>query len=232
MGETTRWTTAPAALALGAALLLFVPTAARAQDGAEAERSWRDYLDGLYVGVAASFAITDIIESELSNAFGSGVGVDIAQSWGTNAQIGYRVAPYFAVELEYEWIDEFDVDITIRNGNQTTTANLGDIDSHVLTLNAKFIAPFPRVQPFLAIGVGRVWYDWDDNGFDVHVDKGEWAGRANVGVDFYLTKQIVLNTRFTGVVTTAEFDTPDIFGGGKARPVGYLGVGGGLRYEF
>lgn len=81
---------------------------------AEADDESADPFDrpGPYVTLAGSYAynffdqeIEDYLEDELDEQ-GS---VDIEDSGGINARIGYRAASWFAAELDYEWIDRYDV---------------------------------------------------------------------------------------------------------------------------
>ncbi len=64
---------------------------------------------GFYVGVGGSY-VTDTFESDVNDAF-PGVSVDIEESWGINAVVGYRILPFLAAEFEYEYIDEFDINV-------------------------------------------------------------------------------------------------------------------------
>ena len=98
---------------------------------------------GPYVGVGGSY-VTDTFESDLEDALDGvipGVSVDIEESGGLNAVAGYRLLSFLAAELEYEWISEFDMEITAP----LLPIARSTLEVHSLTANLKWIAPIQRV---------------------------------------------------------------------------------------
>lgn len=205
---------------------------------------------GLYVGLGGSYQL-NVFEDELDDVVsdaledevppGTGPGLSLDDSGGINALVGYRVASFFAVELEYEWIDEYDVDLTAQVPD--LKVNGYSIEGHTLTANTKWIIPFWRVQPYFLLGGGLAVSDvkrgdaFDDpligpalDSAGIDVDKGTHtnaAGRAGLGLDVYLTRNILLNTEASVVVTTLK--EPDV---GDVDDLNYMSFAAGLQYRF
>jgi opacity protein-like surface antigen len=233
------------ALALGA-LLLGASADARAEEGRD--RSFGR--SGFYMGLGGSYqwnVFESQLEDEVVDALEDDVpafvelGLDLDDSYGANATIGYRVFSFFAIEAEYEWVSEYDVALTTNIDG--IDARLYSIEGHTITANTKWILPTWRIQPYLLIGGGIAISDVDrggiyddpilgpgleDNG--VKVGDGRQtsaAGRAGVGLDVYLTRGIVVNAEAGAVVTT--LDVPDL---GDIDDLNYLSFTAGLQYRF
>lgn len=201
---------------------------------------------GPYVTLAGSYAynffdqpIEDFLEDEL----GEQGNVDIGDSGGINARIGYRAASWFAAELAYEWIDRYDVEIggNFGPGGSALSGRLYDIEGHTLTLNTRWIAPIWRIQPYLLLGAGVSIYDVDRGPVadalealddDIEIDHGRraaFAGRVGLGLDLHLTEHVVLQTEATALITAQDFETPDE---GAIDDLYYLSISAGLQYRF
>lgn len=212
------------------------------------EADVRDPFDrrGPYVTIGGSYAynfydsqIEDFLEDEL----GEQGSVDVDDSSGIHARVGYRAASWFAAEIEYEWIDRYDVSVggELGPGGSALSGKLYDIEGQTLTLNTRWILPFWRIQPYLLIGAGYSFFDvnrgpiapaleaQDD---DIHIDggsRGAFAGRAGLGIDLHLTEHVVLQTEGTALITTENFETPDE---GAIDDLYYLSLSAGLQYRF
>lgn len=226
------------------AIALLGPLAATA---AESE-SERDAFDrpGLYGSLGGSFAynffdqqIEDFLEDEL----GEEGSVDIDEAGGLAARVGYRAASWFAAEIEYEWIDRYDIEISgdLGPGGSALSGKLYDIEGHTLTFNTRWIAPIWRIQPYLLLGAGYSFYDVNRGALasaleaqddDIEIEDGKqgaFAGRVGLGIDFHLTEHFVLQTEATALLTADSFDTPDE---GAIDDLYYLSLAAGLQYRF
>ena len=100
-------------------------------------------------------------------------------------------------------------------------------------MNAKFLIPIWRLHPYLYLGIGGQYYDLDasgtfaDLGFDFSESGWAFAGRPGVGLDAYITENILVNVELSGVLATSNPSTiPDI------GDMFYMTVGAGLQYRF
>ncbi len=187
---------------------------------------------GFYLGAGGVYA-SDIFETKIEDivedSFGVSANVDVDNSWGAGGRLGYRLGSWFAAEIQYEWIDPFDVDLSAV-GIPIGSASL---EAQTVTLNGRLIAPTWRTQPYLLVGIGGAFYDFTDNtvgnilgGSD---SKTGFAGRTGGGLDVYLTNSLVLNAEANVLLTTENFNTP---AAGELDDLYYLSVGVGLRYQF
>jgi opacity protein-like surface antigen len=214
------------AIPLLATLLAVGPAFADEGDSATFDRS------GFYLGAGGVYA-SDIFETEIEDiveeSFGASANVDVSNSWGAGGRLGYRLGSWFTAEVQYEWIDPFDVDLS-GVGIPIGSASL---EAQTVTLNGRLIAPTWRTQPYLLVGIGGAFYDFTDNtvgnilgGSD---SKTGFAGRTGGGLDVYLTKSLVFNAEANVLLTTENFNTP---AAGELDDLYYLSVGVGLRYQF
>lgn len=201
---------------------------------------------GPYVTVAGSYTYNFFdqqIEDYLEDELGEQGSVDIDDSGGLNARLGYRAASWFAAELAYEWIDRYDVEVggDLGPGGGALSGRLYDIEGHTLTANGRLIVPFWRIQPYLLLGAGLSVYDVDRGPVagpleaqddDIEIESGRsaaFAGRVGLGLDLYLTSNIVLQAEGTALYTTQDFETPDE---GAIDDLYYLAISAGLQFRF
>lgn len=201
---------------------------------------------GPYVNVGGSFAYNFFdaqIEEFLEDELGQEGSVEIDESGGLNARVGYRAASWFAAELAYEWIDRYDIEVggDLGPGGSALSGKLYDIEGHTLTLNTRWIVPVWRIQPYLLIGAGYSFYDvnrgpiaplLEAQDSDIEIqdgNRGAFAGRVGLGIDWHLTDHFVLQTEATALVTTEDFDAPNE---GAIDDLYYLSLAAGLQYRF
>jgi outer membrane protein W len=185
---------------------------------------------GPYVGLGGTFGTNlfeDDVEDVVEDVTGTSVDLDIDNSWGLNTVLGYRMASFFATELQYEYIDSFQIAVS------SPAASELDLTGHVMTLNLKLVLPTWRIQPYLLLGIGGAFYQSEGSVLNTNLfARDEWvlAGRVGGGLDFYLTKHLVLNVAATAVLTADEvsssFSAEDVGG------LNYVAVQAGLQYRF
>ena len=235
---------------LAAGLMLVLPALALADQPATPMQD-DDPFDrpGFYVGLGGSYQfnpfnnrIENLIENALEDEGATNVNAKLGDSGGLNATVGYRAASFFAIEIEYEWIDRY----KIEGSTNTPVAISGDlysIEGHTLTANTKWIIPFWRIQPYLLLGGGvsvadvkkGSLYDnpliaqvLDDAGITVqggtHTNA---AARAGLGLDLYITEHLVVNGQASTVLTTLK--KPDL---GDIEDLNYISFSAGMQYRF
>jgi opacity protein-like surface antigen len=211
------------------ALVLLLPAAALAgDDDKDFSRS------GFYLGVGGAYGINffeDMIEDAAEK---QGFEISLKDTGGVNARVGYRVASWFAVEGMYEWMDNFKIEVDgISGAPPELLGATVDYRTHTFTVNAKFLIPTWRLHPYLYLGIGGQYYDLDATGefagagLDFSEKGWAFAGRPGLGLDIYITENILVNVEVAGVLATANPSTiPDI------GDMFYMTVGGGLQYRF
>lgn len=157
---------------------------------------------GTYLGLSGVYAIEDF-----DDTIGA---IPIDDSWGLHVYIGQRLSPRFAVEAEWEWLDEFEVGGT------------GDVSGYFLSLNGKLFLLRGPVQPFLKGGIGFASFDRPlFLGASVTSKEDDFASRWGGGIDIYATKSLVATVSGEYVVGVAEL--------GFLR---YASIGWGLQVRF
>ena len=201
-------------LALGAAFFL-LPGVASAEWG-EFSRS------GFYLGLGGLYTQNGLLEDQFSDALPFDIDVD--DSWGINARLGYRAFSFLAAELEYDYVSPYDLG--------AVGTDIASLETHLLTANLKAILPIWRLQPYVLGGVGFVNWDIEDKlGFGLDGSDTELAGRVGGGVDLHLTSRLALNVGADVVFSDASLDT-GIPGTDSVDYLAYVTVGAGLQYRF
>jgi hypothetical protein len=237
----------PFARVLWLALIVFcwLPGLARAE--------WQSYegepdpfdRPGFYVGVGGTYQynlfhkdIEDVIQNELDDQLGPGTNASISlgDSQGINALVGYRVWSWFAVELQYEWVDQYDIKGSI-DVPFPQSGTIYNIEGQTLILNTKWIAPIWRVQPYFLLGGGLAVADVGRGdvadavvalGGDINAGThASPAARVGLGLDVYITEHILLNTQASAVLTTLK--KPDVQ---DVTDLNYMSFSAGLQYRF
>ncbi len=105
-------------------------------------------------------------------------------SGGYQLRAGYRIAPWVAVEGEWEQ------DLNFRDSVEASVYDL--------TVNGKFYPFASRVQPYALVGMG--WVNGLNDGSS-HENENSLGFRFGLGVDVYITKSI-------GVAAEASYVLP------------------------
>lgn len=187
-------------LAVGLVATLVALPAAAVEPPAEGDPYGRA---GWYVGLGAVYAFEDLggdaAQLKLPNPpYEPSFEPNFDDSAGIHIRGGYRVAPHFAVEFGYEWLEGFDAG--------AAEPDL-EVDSHLITLDAKLFALTGRVQPYALAGVGVHIANLEivDDAFDKPWEESTGFGaRFGVGVDYYLTPHWVLELEGTYLVSTGD----------------------------
>ena len=195
---------------------------------------------GGYVGISGVYQ-NNIFENRLEDLLQDAlspvpVALSIEDSGGLGAVVGYRLASFFAAELQYEWVDEYSVSAGVTGFG---SGEIFSLSGHTLTANTKFILPIWRIQPYALLGVGFSSWKADRGPLapviealdpEVDIDSGKQfglAGRVGVGMDLYITRNFLINAQGQVVLTTLKKpDLADIDG------YNYLGFTVGLQYRF
>lgn len=146
--------------------------------------------------------------------------VDRTDSLGGDFRAGYRIHPMFAAELNFQYYDNFD----LKLGGKTK--DFADIRMYNFFLNGKFFPIDGVLQPYLEAGIGGVYADVDTDPVTItrtfargpgdnvensvsseggHNSGPLFGGRIGGGLDYYVTRNIVVNFDISYTLTT-KFD--------------------------
>lgn len=210
------------------ATLVLVATLLICTSGALITRDARagDYnRSGGYFGVSGVYGINLFTDEIFEGIGGLPPGtISLGNSGGLNTRLGARFLKFVALELQYEWIHGIDA--------RVAGIAAGTYKPHTLTGNLKLHLPISRFQPYLLAGVGVGFWKFESlfPAILPSTDTTGFAGRAGLGIDFYITEHIALNAEGVGVFNTANFN----FSGTDALQTNlyYFSVSGGLIYRF
>ena len=176
---------------------------------------------GVYVGVGGTYGL-NLLESSFDDVFNDSVDVD--DTWGFNTRLGYRALSWFAAEVEYEYLNNFEVSVD--------GVRLADLRAQTISGNVRFIVPLRRFQPYLCLGAGATLFSLVNNSVPgLEVDDSSFSGRVGVGIDVYATRNIVLGVGADAVLSTAEVKDP-FFSGDTSSSLSYVALHFGIDYRF
>ena len=153
-----------------------------------------------YLGLGFSLA---------SEKFDLPAGVSADDTEALNLLAGYRVDRNVALELEAEFLSEFDLD-----------GAGGNVDGVAVTGSAKlFLGADPNsIEPFLMLGLGFLDLDGPHS---IDANESDWLFHLGAGVDFPIARQTVLELR-------ASYRFPQ----GDLSDFEYWTLGANLQYRF
>ena len=168
-----------------------------------------------------------------------------SDTFGVSGRGGYRCHPYVSAELQFERLSDFDGAIS-ENASGITNQGIIDpadfatarrfdleLESLVFTTNVKGHLLTGRYQPFVLLGVGfmRMESKARDDGTLGNPTLGlapqasdrivKVALRFGGGLDFYLTRNVVVSAEASYLMPTGKLDGLD-----------YYSIGLGLQYRF
>lgn len=179
---------------------------ARAEQKAEEPQRGAEPKLGPYIGIGGSYAWENFDDVTVG-----ATSVDLDDTWGYNARLGYQATPAAAFELEFAYIPGFD-------------DTLVDLDVWTLMAVAKLYPPiqFP-LKPFLAAGVGWMEGSADVTGgtLNSNIDDSDFAAKVGIGVDYYPVPAVSIGLE-------ADY----VFGFGDVDDIKYTNLMLGVAYHW
>ncbi len=217
-------------LLLAVSAVWFVPSGASAGDRAQT---------GPYFSAAGVFGVPTELKDEIELSFNpvvgdgnAGLGVQVKPGWGVNGRIGYRFHPRVAVQLQGEWISNFEIATSKgRREEPRGKQQIEDIETWVATGDVRFFFLTGRVQPNLSLGIGAMGVDVKNRSSagrggtpSVTSDRSDGTGlaaRVGAGLEFVLNRNVVVGLDASYVIPT-----------GGIQDFDYVSIvfGFGLRY--
>ena len=182
---------------------------------------------GMYIGIGGTFAMENFDLDELDSLRQYGFDPKYDDTWGVNGKIGYKVNPYFSVELVLEYLPDFNYNETARVSGTPVTID-SDLDVFTAIIAAKFYPFQAKIKPYLTAGVGIMQASIDTKvsapGYlssSVSDDETDPCGKIGLGVDMFINQNISFNLE--GAYTAGFSDLDEIQ---------YFTVSAGLAYHF
>lgn len=178
---------------------------------------------GFYVGVGGNYAFENFdIDNDID--------VNIDNSWGVNARVGYQFNRLFSVEFVYDYLAEFSGSKTISDMGDTIKYE-AEVELMTFMIAGKFSPNIGSeiVRPYITVGAGIMHGSSDETvsvtGWypDLSVsttDDGPCA-KIGVGIDFSATKNVSIGIEGSYVM---GFDTMD--------NIRYVNLNLGVAYHF
>ncbi len=152
---------------------------------------------------------------------GGGVNFNSESGWQINPLVGYRLAPWAAVELEGKYFDGVKLELSSPLGS----AN-GEVGGWATFGNLKLYAPWNhRIQPWIKGGVGLAQIEVSSGGIDANDKDLAWHG--GIGVDFVVNDHFTVGVEGTRFQTEGDLDGFDFWTAGGFVTFRFGGIGGG-----
>ncbi len=168
---------------------------------------------GLYLGVGVIGTAYTLAEDEINDLFPGLPNFEVDEAVGAEVAIGYRFAPHFAVEAEFEYAGVADISFG-------PFSNVIELESLSATINLKAFLATGRVQPYVLVGGGVMHSKLSASGVPDADATGE-AGRFGAGLEIYLTPTWAL-----------DFGADYVLPGGDTEDLDYASFGAGLKLRF
>lgn len=153
---------------------------------------------GWYVGIGGGVGF-DFLEDAINDVTVGAVDIDPGGSF--NARGGYRLASWFALEGMYEGVYEQQVQVA---GNEAA-----DMTYHSFLANFKFIAPIWRTHPYIMVGPGIQYGEFDTHaaldGLGLNTTRWDFVLRTALGLDGYITENWLLNLELAPSIRFADY---------------------------
>jgi opacity protein-like surface antigen len=173
---------------------------------------------GWYAGVGAG-AGWDFLEGAISDATRGAVEIGTAGTF--NARGGYRVTSWFAIEGMYEGV----YDLT---GTLDGQLDFAKSSNHSFLANFKLIAPIWRMHPYLAIGPGAQYGQFDDILGALDRDRWDFVLRLGLGLDAYVTENWLVNLEIAPSIRFTDYNNIP----SQSTDNVSLTFSGGVQYRF
>ena len=181
----------------------------------------QDHLDHFYVGAGVSYAVEDF-----DNSF------DYDNSWGVNAKIGYHTHPLLDIELNFDYLNNFEYDESYKvSGTRFEEEGEVEIFTCMFVLKGYFPISTEKIKLSTVVGAGLMHadlkYGFSTSGLPYETsislsdDEIDLCAKVGLGLDFFATQNISLGIE--GNYT---------FGFGDLDDIRYFNFTIGAAYHF
>ncbi|MDL1962784.1 MAG: porin family protein [Deltaproteobacteria bacterium] len=150
----------------------------------------QNHLGNFYVGAGGSYAVEDFDN-----------GPDYDNSWGVNAKIGYHTHPLLDIELDFDYLNNFEYDESYKVSG-TRFKEEGDLEifTCMFALKGYFPISTEKVKLSTIVGAGLMHADSKHEFFSSALpdktsisgsnDEIDLCGKVGLGLDFFTAQDI------------------------------------------
>ncbi len=166
-----------------------------------------NHLDHFYVGAGGSYAVEDFDDSP-----------DYDNSWGVNAKIGYHTHPLLDIELDFNYLNNFEY------GESYKVSGIhfeGEVDLEIFTFMFALKGYFPisteKVKLSTVVGAGLMHADAeyefsisklpDKISISGSDDEIDLCGKVGLGLNFFTTQDVSLGIEGNYTFGFGDLDT-------------------------
>jgi len=131
-------------------------------------------------------------------------GIDERDSGGYNARVGYRFNRWVASDVHVERYQKFNID-------DSTGADVGNVNGWSLGLDAKVFALPGRFQPFGLVGLNYLSMETNDKSAANRSKTDDGAAlRFGLGLDVYATTKFIVTADVSYMLSLGDVDDYDL----------------------
>jgi len=182
---------------------------------------------GMYIGIGGTYAMENFDIDTPASLSRYGYDQKYDDTWGINAKIGYKVNPYFSVELALEYLSGFDYNQTALVTGTPVTLD-SDLDVWTAIIAAKIYPIQGKIKPYFTVGIGIMQASIDATAsapgylpYSASDNETDPCGKIGLGVDIFINQNISFNLE--GAYTAGFNDLDEIQ---------YFTISAGLAYHF
>jgi len=180
---------------------------------------------GLYIGMGVSYAISNF-DQEVTDTEGASSDSDFDDTWGINLKAGYHLTNWLSVELDFDYLSEFESDKTMNVSGVLVDTD-GEVDVTTYMAVAKFTCVLEPLKPFVVAGGGVMNADIDlkaltpDFSVSDSESETEPCAKLGLGADFFVTKALSIGIEGSYIWGFQDLDN-----------LGYYNVTLGVGYHY
>ncbi|MBM9603454.1 porin family protein [Desulfopila inferna] len=160
-----------------------------------------------YIGAGGSYAVENFDGGDYDN------------SWGANLKFGYKLHPLFDLELNLDYLDEFEDslnDFQVAGMNVSGDASL-EVTTFMFVMKGYFPLNHENVKLSVVVGGGIMNADLDSEvridqyAYAESFDDSDFAWKVGLGADVFVSREVSLGIEGNYTMGTGDLDGIEYF---------------------